>query len=298
MKETQKNTPANAAAFVTVTGKLPALSPKNLKRLSVFLTQRNTILSESSVSASSSFQFHVAPPLASDPAIFVVLGPKGLDSQSLASQPALPRVALSSAGKLHGGINVDFSGLNINDKLVEPWWIWCREYTVSGTLQTAAGCLIGAEITVYNVTTGIGGLVETPIITVPTDVSGNFTATFNWCCSRFCWWPCWPIWWKCWPWWWELDILAVIENLENRLRAQSGGPATVVFSNVAPLRQPNAADLMTGVGFAGSRAPADLQINSSRTALIASKLANRAIRDIFPWWWWCCDNPNIVFISS
>ena len=25
------------------------------------------------------------------------------------------------------------------------------------------------------------------------------------------------------------------------------------------------------------------------------KLANPAIRRIFPWWWWCCDDPNICF---
>jgi hypothetical protein len=299
MKENEKKAASHAAGLVAVTGKLPALSSKNLKRLSVFLTQGRTILGESALNASGAFQIHVAPQLASDPTVFVVLGPKGLDSQSLADHADLPRVALSASRKLEsGGVQADFSGLNISDKLIDPWWIWCREYTVSGTLQTGAGCPIGAEVTVYNVTSSVSGLVESSIVTVPTDPNGNFTATFNWCSDRFCWWPCWPVWWYCWPWWWELDILAVIENLERTLPAQTGGTANLALVLAAPLRQPHTADLMTGVGFAASRVGAELKPDSARTALIASKFANPALREIFPWWWWCCENPNIVFSAS
>jgi len=297
MNEQQK-TPGQTAAFVPVTGRLHALSSRNRNRVSVFLVQGNKIVSEAPVSAQGTFQFHVAPHLASEPGVFVVLGPKGLDSQSLASHADLPRMALSSAARHeHRGISVDFASLKISDELIDPWWIWCREYTVSGTLETAAGCPVGAQVTVYNVTSGVSGLVETPIVTVPTDVNGNFTATFNWC-ARLCWWPCWPIWWQCWPWWWELDILAVIDNLEGRLEGQFAGASNLQFSSVAPLRQPGGADLMTGVGFAGSRASAVLKPDSARTALIASKFADPRIRAIFPWWWWCCDNPNIVFSAT
>jgi hypothetical protein len=153
-------------------------------------------------------------------------------------------------------------------------------------------------VTVYNVTSGVSGLVEYPIVTVPTDAYGNFTATFNWCSDRFCWWPCWPVWWYCWPWWWELDILAVIENIERTLPAQSGGTAHLALSPAAPLRQPHTADLMTGVGLVASRASAELKPDSARTALISSKFANPALREIFPWWWWCCENPNIVFSAT
>ena len=147
------------------------------------------------------------------------------------------------------------------------------------TTCSTSGCPVGAEVSLYNVFSGVGGLVKTPIATVSTDSNGNFTATFNWCSWRFCWWPCAPIWWQCWPWWWELDILAVIENLEQRLRKGPGGP--VEFSSVAPLRQPNAADLMTGVGFAAARPGMALQPDSGRTALISAKLSNPAIREIF-----------------
>ncbi len=299
MKAPNGGTHAHAVRLVSVTGKLPALSSKNLKRIAVFLTQGKKIISEAAVGAGGAFQFHVTPQLASDHSVSAVLGPQGLDSQSLESHTDLPRIALTNAGRTNtGALNIDFATLNVNDKLLEPWWIWCREYTVSGTLLTAAGCPIGAEVTVYNVISGVTGLTRTAIATVPTNSDGSFTASFNWCSERFCWWPCWPVWWRCWPWWWELDILAVIENIESRLAVQSPGGSRLATANVAPMRQPLAADLMTGVGLAGSRVAAELKQDSARTALIASKLANERIREIFPWWWWCCQNPNIVFSAN
>ncbi len=285
------------AAFIPVTGKLPALGPTNRQRVAVFLMKGNTVIAQTPVTTAGTFQLYVAPQLASEPGVSVVLGPKGADSQTLATHPDLPRIGLSSVHKQEGGgIDVNFSRLNVDDKLIDPWWIWCREYTVSGTLETAGGCPIGAQVTVYNVTCGVGGLVKTPLATVTTDSSGNFTASFNWC-SRVCWWPCWPWWWSCWPWWWELDILAIIENIESRL-SLAGGVANVAVASVAPLRQPSGADLMTGVGFAAGRSGTALQPDSARTALIASKFANPRIREIFPWWWWCCENPNIVFSAA
>ena len=294
------NAPPRSSGSVTaltrVTGKLPTLSTKNFARLSVFLAQGSTIVSESPVGPAGGFEFRVVRELAGAENLIAVLGPKGLDSQALSSHPELPRAALRSGKDKANSLHVDFTNLGITDELLEPWWIWCREYTISGTLLTASGCPVGAEVTLYNVYSGVGGLVKTPLATVPTDSNGNFTATFNWCSWRFCWWPCAPIWWQCWPWWWELDILAVIENLEQRLRKGPGGP--VEFSGVAPLRQPHAADLMTGVGFAATRPGMALQPDSGRTALISAKLSNPAIRELFPWWWWCCDNPNIVFSAA
>jgi hypothetical protein len=298
MSDLQQTRPAQSATFVSVRGTLPALSAANRRRLAVFLLQGNTILSEAPVSSGGSFQIHVARDLVRESGVFAVLGPKGMDPQSLAGRAALPRKALSSAtARDGGGLVIDFAGLGISDQLIDPWWIWCHEYTVSGTLETASNCPVGAQVTVYNVTTGVSGLVETPIVTVTTDANGNFTATFNWC-SRLCWWPCWPVWWQCWPWWWELDILAVIENLEQRLQVQSTGAVNFPASGVAPLRQPAAPDLMTGVAFAASRTGTELRPDSARTAMVAAKLADPRIRALFPWWWWCCDNPNIVFSAS
>src|SRR5579864_394112 len=162
MQDMQKNQSASLERLVAVTGKLPKLSSKNLNRLSVYLVQGNTIHSESPVSAGGSFQVHVAPQIARDAAIFAVLGPKGLDSQSLASHADLPRIALSAEKLENGAVNVNFAKLKITDELIDPWWLWCREYTISGTLQTAANCPIGAQVTIYNVTSGVSGLIKTP----------------------------------------------------------------------------------------------------------------------------------------
>jgi hypothetical protein len=294
-----KEKPHSAHRLVAVTGKLPSLSSKNLKRLSVFLARGNEILAETAVNSSGVFHLHVTPKLAEETGVSAVLGPKGMDSQSLSSHATLPRLSLQAARRHESGaVYVDFSELAITNELIEPWWLWCREYTVSGTLLTAAGCPIPAEVTVYNVTSGVGGLIRHPLATVPTAADGSFTASFNWCSSRFCWWPCWPFWWRCWPWWWELDILAIIENIERRLFAASPSNPNLASAAIAPLRQPHSADLMTGVGFAHARASTEIKRDSARTALIASKLSDARIREIFPWWWWCCEYPNIVFSAT
>ncbi|MGD0011867.1 MAG: hypothetical protein ABSE93_25420 [Terriglobia bacterium] len=300
MTDIPSNETVRGGALVPVIGKLPPLSSKNLNRLAVFLVQGNKVLSETPVKANGTFQLHVVPQLARDPSVYAVLGPKGLDPQSLAAHADLPRLSLASArGHEKGAVSLDFAELNIDDEFIDIWWIWCREYTVSGALDTSANCPVpGAQVTVYNVTTGVSGLVATPIVTVPTDPSGNFSASFNWC-SRLCLWPCWPWWWRCWPWWWELDILAVIENIERQLQVKASAPSVKLqFPNVAPLRQPDGADLITGQGFASARAGTALKPDAARTALIASKFADVRIREYFPWWWWCCDNPNILFSAT
>lgn len=293
-------TPSTASP-VTVIGKIPNVSVTNLSRISAFLVQSQSVLLEAPVTASGTFQFRLEPGLVIDPCLFVILGPKGLDAQTLFGRTDLPRLAVStaspntaSARATKGGtITLDFSKLNVDDKLIALWWIWCRPYTVSGTLETSNGCPVpGAEVTVYNVTAGFGGLVKTPIETVTTNAQGQFTATFNWC-ECLCCWPCWPIWWDCWPWWWELDILAVLENIERQALVT---PSQGLSFQAAPLKRPAAADLMTGQGFARAYAP--VKQDPARTALITSKFANPAIREIFPWWWWCCENPNIVFSAT
>lgn len=282
--------------FLTASGALTTLSDANRVRLSVFLVKGNDVLGEAPLSASGSFQLHISPELVRDPSVFAVLGPKGQDPLSLDASADLPRISLSQAARTEGG-GIDLAFANVTDALIEPWWIWCQEYTISGSLETAAGCTVSANVTIYNVTTGTSGLVETPIAIVPTDGAGNFTATFLWC-SRRCWWPCWPIWWDCWPWWWELDILEVIDNIEQRLNSQPGVALRAPVRAQAPLRQPAGADLITGLGFASSRAGQVLQPDPARTALIKSKFSNVAIRELFPWWWWCCENPNIVFSAT
>lgn len=283
--------------IVTVSGQLPKIKESSVRRLAVYVVSGREVLSASPVTGAGTFQLHVVHALVAHEGASAVLGPKGLDPQALLQRTDLPRLALSSAKSAgHNAYTLDVSALNVSDRLIDPWWIWCREYKVSGTLQTGGDCPVGALVTVYNVTSGVSGLIATPIETVPTGPDGKFTANFNWC-SRLCWWPCWPIWWQCWPWWWERDILAVIENIERQIdRTDFANAKPRAFAS-APLGQPSPADLMIGAGFSGARSGA-LQPDSARTALIASKFANPRIRELFPWWWWCCDNPNILFSAA
>jgi hypothetical protein len=288
-----------SSSLIPVAGKLPALSAANLSRLAVYLVHGGEILSSSMVSASRSVNFHVTTALAEQEGVFAVLGPKGLDAQTLRDRQDLPRVPLTRGHNDRPAI--DFSRLELTDETIEKLWMWCREYTVSGTLLTSSGCPVpGSAVTVYNVSHGISGLVTSPRETVMTDVNGNFTATFFWCYEFGCW-PCWPIWWRCWPWWWERDILTVIGQLEGQLRVQASSASQAFIprlSNAAPLRRPVAADLMVGQGFQAASANEVFAPDTSRTALIASKLANPQLRAIFPWWWWCCENPNILFSAT
>jgi hypothetical protein len=292
-KENSRSTQTGSS--VTIVGRLPKLNASNLGRIAAFLVQGNNVLAQTPVTANG-FRFRAAASIAIDPCVIVVLGPKGLDDQTLLARTALPRISLSAASAREAKsavLTLDFAKLNVNDELVDAWWNWCRTYTVAGTLQSPNGCPVpGAEVTVYNVVNGVNGPIETPIETVQTNAEGQFTATFNWC-ECLCCWPCWPIWWRCWPWWWELDILAVIGNIERQLPLSAARGVASPVANMAPLKRPAAVDLMTGQGFV--RDSSVLKQDASRTALIASKFANSQIRELFPWWWWCCDNPNLVF---
>ncbi len=57
--------------------------------------------------------------------------------------------------------------------------------------------------------------------------------------------------------------------------------------------RPEGRALVRGEGFA--KAAGVIRPDPARTARIARKFANPALRAIFPWRWWCFDEPNIVF---
>lgn len=277
------------SSTVPASGKLPALRSDNLARLAVYLVQGATVLAETSVKPDGTFRFDVTEALANRRGVAAVVGPKGLDHHVLLQRTELPRAALRGGRDTKSGhLSLDFSKARLTDELIEPWWIWCWPYTVSGTLTAADGCPVpGAGVTVYNVTHGILGLVRTARTTVQTNASGHFTATFNWCRCNCCW-PCWPFWWNCWPWWWELDIEHMLEQIERTLpQATAQGIRAVAPRSTfaAPLARPVAAALMTGQGFAAVRNGLTLEQDAARTARIASKLADVRIRELFPWWW-------------
>jgi hypothetical protein len=214
----------------------------------------------------------------------------------------LPSVIIDSRKlEKEAHIEIPFSKLELNKEIIEAWWGWCRQYCVNGTVVGPDGCVVpGAQVTVYSVShTGWFGYTKTPRATVTADAAGHFQACFNWCTCRFCLpcWPCWPVWWFCWPWWWELDMLHILERIEPALNRVPVPQLAVINQQHAPLNRPATRDLMVGQGFVAFHKQTLAQ-DENRTRLIQRKLADPAIRALFPWWWWCCDDPNIVFSVS
>ncbi|MEO8926076.1 MAG: carboxypeptidase-like regulatory domain-containing protein [Caulobacteraceae bacterium] len=186
---------------------------------------------------------------------------------------------------LKGEHPIEAPPLSLDAGLLDKWAIFWPEWCVSGTVVGPNGCPApAADVTVYTVSWGLGGYNKYAQTSVTTGPDGTFTLCFPWWDELFPCWSCEPFWWDCWPWWWEIDILHVIEALETR--ASRGAQSVALF-------RPESHALIRGQGFA--KVDGLLQRDPARTALIARKFANPALRAIFPWRWWCCDEPNIVF---
>jgi hypothetical protein len=291
-----------ATKKVPLLGAIPNLKGDDATRLAVYIVRGSEILAQGNISGDGNFRVDVSreiAPAESNYGLEAVIGPAGM-SGHLSQVPQLVRVPLNrdEIAKAEGSVRIGTDRLSISPAILGIWWRWCRRYCVSGTVVGPRGCPVpGAHVTVNTVTHTSGGYTETPRVTVTADSNGFFTACFNWCtCGicRFCW-PCWPHWWLCWPWWWELDILHIIERLERIPRIGPPGPGPVErFSIATSLIRPNVKELVRGAGFVAAH-KGEFAPDSARTELIKRKLANPALRAIFPWWWWCCDDPNITF---
>ncbi len=271
---------------IIITGHVRGVSATDAARLTVVALRGDTIVARAGLRANGHYRL-TAPHKAAREESAYALQVAAVPTTALAhvdKVPGLPRVSLSSESLREE--EVEAPSLSLSEEILSGWEIFWPEWCVSGTVVGPTGCPApGAAVTVYTVSWTSGGYVETAQATVTTGPDGSFTLCFPWWDFGYCW-PCEPFWWLCWPWWWEEDILHVISALETR--AAKGQVA--VF-------QPDAKSLMRGQGFPTARVgPATP--DPARAALIARKLANPALREIFPWWWWCCDGPNIVFSVS
>jgi hypothetical protein len=280
---------------VLLTGKLAKAAAEHADRIAVYLVRGDDVLSEHSVSSDGEIRI----PLDRQEALgagtlALVVAPSGI-GPSLKGAPQVPRVPidrdkLAAAG---ASLRLPLEKVQLGAEILEPWWRWCEWYCVSGQVIGPDGCPVPfAEVTVYSVDFL---LAKTPRKTVLTDATGHFSACFNWCECRFCCWPCWPFWWWCWPWWWEWDILHVLEQIEAVAPRVPVGPGPVENPALA-LSRPESTSLLRGEAFSTARRAQERFVpDEMRTALIRRKLANPAIRQLFPWWWWCCDDPSICF---
>jgi hypothetical protein len=273
---------------IVVTGTVKGAGAADARRLSVVALRGNTVLARTALRDNGSYRLTLpahAARAAGPYALHVVVVPiTAVDHVDRV--PNTPRVPLARDALNESEITAPH--LTVTEKLFVDWAIFWQEWCVSGTVVGPDGCPApAAEVTVYTVSWTSQGYTKVPQATVTTAPDGSFTLCFLRWQLPFCW-PCAPFWWLCWPWWWEEDILHVISGLEARV--QRGSSAVALF-------QPEARSLIRGHGFSTARVgPASP--DSARTALIARKLSNAALREIFPWHWWCCHGPNIVFSVS
>jgi hypothetical protein len=289
-------------ASLTIQGTLPKIKPEDAAKLAIYLVSGNEILARASADKDRKFSFTINRHAIAvrSAGVEIVVGPAGMNDVTDRTHK-LQRVVIdaNTLQQSKDQLQVSLNAIDLSDEILRLWWLWCRDYCVSGVVLGPNGCPApGAQVTISSVAHASGGgFTVTPEVTVTADINGHFTACFLWCSGCYGW-PCWPIWWFCWPWWWEWDILHIIEQIEARV-PQIGPlpPGPLNVQNVGlPLRQPNSTDLMVGQGFAEARSSEDRLVpDSTRTDLIRRKLANPGIRALFPWWWWCCENPNIIF---
>jgi hypothetical protein len=194
--------------------------------------------------------------------------------------------------------------LTISPIVVTPiywqwWWIWCREFTITGQVVCADGSPVpGAQVSALNVDfwwwwSSIFQVGSTAV----TDSNGNFTITFRWCCG---WWPWW--WWdlRC----WRLDPLLVDKlypvlqlHPELSVRPPSVKPTLDLVALKAKASRGGA---LVAPSIAGSQPVTPELISSSRAKLIGAlpNVPEFANLNIWPWveWfpWFDC-SPNIIF---
>jgi hypothetical protein len=273
---------------IPIVGQVGDISETDAARLSVVALRGNTVLATAQLRPDGSYRLNLPPAAAREESAFA-LQLAVLPSTAAAHPDRVadaPRVTVAPEA-LEGDHPVQAPRLALDPALIDGWAIFWPEWCVSGKVVGPDGCPApAADVTVYTVSWGPDGYTRTARGTVTTAPDGTFTLCFPWWYGLFRCWPCAPFWWRCWPWWWEWDILHVIEALETR--ASSGTQSVALF-------QPEGNALIRGQGFPAA-APAGLAgPDPARTALIARKLANPALRELFPWWWWCCDEPNIIF---
>lgn len=168
----------------------------------------------------------------------------------------------------------------------------CREWSYNPTTQRYSFCdnpVPGATVSIYNVYCFFWWCWRSLIGTATTDINGNFTFTFRWCCFR--WLP-----WLDTNWIVDQPLYRRISELLALARLPvppipGPGPDPAIFQS-----------LMTKA--AGSRRSGKISDTSqrslSREALLSVLPASAELEalHIWPWWPWDDCGPNIVFEAT
>ncbi len=180
------------------------------------------------------------------------------------------------------------------------WWIWCREFTITGRVVCADGSPVpGAEVNAYDVDywwwwSSIFQVGST----ATTDANGNFTLSFRWCCG---WWPWW--WWE--TRYWRLDPILVekiypVLQLHPELGIRQPSPTpTLDLVSLKPQASRTTGNLVKPTSAASQTLSPEL-ISNSREKLVGALPYVQEFERLRIWPWYCwypwfdCA-PNIIF---
>jgi hypothetical protein len=216
------------------------------------------------------------------------------------------------AGEANKTSAAEVEKFNVGTLAVEPalylcWIYCCRLYTVRGRIvcrqwaydpktQRWSFCdnpVPGATVQIYDVHSFFWWSWRSLIGTATTDINGNFTFDFTWCCFR--WWP-----WLDTNWLLDESLYKRISELltANRLPVPPVPPGPGPDPSVFRPFIGRAAQLAPARAGRGSRQAPEIAASSlSREALLSVLPASaelEALR-VWPWWPWYDCGPNLVF---
>lgn len=175
------------------------------------------------------------------------------------------------------------------------WWRrWCRTFTIRGRVVCPDGSpVVGAQVCAFDVDWWFVWSSTQQIGCATTDINGDFSITFRWCCG---WWPWW--WWRSRA--WQLDP-GLVERVNPVLEKIPRPDPPPLLTN-----QPSLAFFQDVLGSEAQISPRALTAADSgvleglRAPLLRKLPASPELErlHIWPWWpwwpWWDCA-PDVIF---
>ncbi|RUL77508.1 carboxypeptidase-like regulatory domain-containing protein [Dyella choica] len=230
--------------------------------------------------------------------LLVAVGPESASEEDLFH---LRTININVSPRQWDGNSLTLAPIAITPIYWRWWWIWCREFTITGQVLCADGSPVpGAQVSAFDVDywwwwSSISQVGKT----VVTDASGHFTLSFRWCCG---WWPWW--WWE--SRYWRLDPV-LVEKLHPILKLHPEldvrDPSAALTLDLIAMK-PQASHSTSGVlakpTIAASRALSPELITQSRGKLLASlpyieDFERLRIWPWFDWYPWLDCSPDIIF---
>jgi hypothetical protein len=236
--------------------------------------------------------------------VVLLVGPNVGDQELQSLETLRHEVDLRSAAQpsaAEGGA-IDVGRLQVSAALYARWLIICRTYTIHGRVvcrqwqyDPVTGrwgfCdapVPGARVEVYDVDCFLWWCWRGLITSATTDINGNFTISFRWCCLL--WRP-----WLARNWSIDPDIFGRIQGLLAEAGIQM--PPTPPAPDPLFLQQLAANAALSPSAARGMTAPGIIDMPASAEALrsILPQSADLARLRVWPWFDWDDCEPDIVF---